>query len=572
MSLLAELKRRKVLQAAAIYAVTAWVTVQIVATVKAPLNLPQWTDTLVIVLLAVGFPIALIVSWYFDFTAHGLVQVPRPAEQPPAVAPEHERVTRSGLLPNSIAVLPFENLSPNPDDAYFAAGMHEQLLNELARIRGMNVIARTSVLRYAKDPQPVPQIAAALNVETVMEGSVRYAGEKVRVTAQLINGTSGAHLWTETYDGDLSDVFKIQTDIATSIARSLEAELLPETRAQIEKPPTSSPAAYALLMQASGNSLYDRPQDAIALLDRAIAIDPKFALALARKGQAKASLLINSFVAAPTDPAALRGLEQSAIADADRALALDASLGAAWYVRGVVNQLCWRWRSAERDFARALELTPNDPTVLQYSAIFLADMGDCGQATTLARRLVKLNPNAPTSYPPMHMVGHICGHPEESMAAARKMRELVPGHAGMIAFEGHSHLRLGDFAAAASTYKTAEDLMTDETGHYLPAIIYAYGLMGRRDDALRLFARYKTWTETHAAGTGGWQFAYLGIGETDTAYEWLTRTVGVVERCEPDAGYMAFLVLKNNMHNDPVLEQPRFQKLFKRIDAIARSR
>ena len=450
--------------------------------------------------------------------------------------------------------------------------MHEQLLNELARIRGMNVIARTSVLRYAKDPQPIPQIASALNVETVMEGSVRYAGDKVRVTAQLIDGTSGAHLWTENYDGDLSDVFKIQTDIATTIAKSLEAELLPETRAQIEKPPTDSPAAYALFLQASGSAFAERPHEAIALLDRAIEIDPQFAAAHAAKGEIKSMMLINGFVAAPNEPEALRDLERSAIADADRALGMDPNLGAAWNARGLVNQLCWRWKSAERDFAKALELGPNDPGALSGSALFLADKGACDQALVLARRLMNVNPLVTTSYTPMVMVGNICRHPGESLAAARKLRELAPGHAGMIAMEGHAQLGLGDFAAAASAYRMAEDLMTDATGHFLPAIIYGYGIMGRRQDALRVFGRYKAWAEQHPAGAGGWQFAYLGIGEADTAHEWLTRNLGVVERGEPDAGYFAFLVLKQNVHDDPVLKQPRFRKLFNQIDELARSR
>jgi adenylate cyclase len=571
-SFLTELKRRKVLQTAVIYAVTAWIIVQIVATIKEPLNLPHWTDTLVIVLLAVGFPIALIMSWVYDIGARGLVPTPSAKVPVPGAAPESATDARSELLPNSIAVLPFENLSPNPDDAYFAAGMHEQLLNELARIRGLNVIARTSVLRYGKDPPPIPQIAAALNVETVMEGSVRYAGDKVRVTAQLIKGASGAHLWTENYDGDLSDIFKIQTDIATTIAGSLRAELLPETRAQIEKPPTDSPAAYALFLQANGSAFTERPQEAIALLDRALAIDPAFALAHASKGQTKAWMLINGFGPAVSEPKALRDLEQSAIADADRALAIDPNLGAAWYTRGLVNQLCWRWGSTDRDFAKALELSPNDPGVLSGAVLRLADKGDCSQALALARRLVRLNPNVTTSYTPMVMVGNICRHPEESLAAARKLRELAPGHAGMVAMEGHAQLSRGDFAAAASAYRTAEDLMTDATGHFLPAIIYAYGIMGRREDARRVFGRYKAWTEKYPAGAGGWQFAYLGIGEPETAYEWLTRNVEVVERGEPDAGYFAFLVLKKNAHDDPVLKQPRFKALFDRIDTIAQSR
>lgn len=252
MSFLGELKRRKVLQVAVIYGVTAWVIVQVVATVEDPLNRPDWFDTAVIVMLAAGFPIGMFLSWSFDFTAHGVVKETVDPPDDAAAGAESGQETATKRLPNSIAVLPFENLSPNADDACFAAGMHEQLLNELAKIRGINVIARTSVLRYGNDPQPIPHIAEALNVGTVMEGSVRYAGDKVRVTAQLIDGTSRAHLWTEAYDGDLSDIFKIQTDIATTIAKALHAELLPEFRAELDKPPTEFRALSSLDRNACG--------------------------------------------------------------------------------------------------------------------------------------------------------------------------------------------------------------------------------------------------------------------------------------------------------------------------------
>jgi TolB-like protein len=350
MSFLGEIRRRKMVQVAVIYAVVAWVLVQIVATVEAPLNLPDWVDTLVIVLLAVGFPITLIFSWAFNITRDGVVRETGTAEPKVESATEDRDESRIALLPNSIAVLPFENLSPNPDDAYFSAGVHEQLLNELAKVKDINVIARTSVLQYASNPQPVPEIAKALNVETVMEGSVRYAGEKVRITAQLIDGNSGAHLWTEAYDGDLSDVFAIQTDIATAIAKALEAELLPETRARIRKSPTSSPPAYALFLEAGKYLSTPRQNDALTLLDRAIELDPEFADAYASKGYVGAWALTTGFVEAPSDRDELQAIEQDAFENANRALAIDDGIGTAWLVRATVNHVTWRWKSAETDY------------------------------------------------------------------------------------------------------------------------------------------------------------------------------------------------------------------------------
>jgi adenylate cyclase len=561
MAFVTELKRRKVLHVGAIYAVTAWVLVQVVATIKAPLNLPGWSDTLVIVLLGVGFPVALILSWAYNLSAEGIV---RDTGAAAAVAPQR--------LPNSIAVLPFENLSPNADDAFFAAGIHEQLLNELAKIRDISVIARTSVLRFAKDPPPVPEIAATLNVETVMEGSVRYAGEKVRVTAQLIDGTSGAHLWTEAYDGDLSDVFSIQTEIATRITRSLQAELLPDTKARLETPPTASPAAYALFLAAASHAQRSEYAAAEAQLDQAIRLDPGFALALAAKGYIHAWRLVNGFVAAPADAATGRSIQDSALDYADRALAIDAGLGVAWSVRATVHRLTFRWRSAREEFGKALELAPNDPRIVSDFALFLAETGERERAMAMAERQTELNPLDSNPYASLVMVAAINRRFDVALRAARIAHEMSPGHPLPNALLGHASVGLHSYGDAASHYATAEALVTDETAFFLPAIIYGYGLMDRSDDARRLYRRFEKWAGSHPAGAGGWIFSYLGVGEVDKAYEWLGRVVEVAEAGEPDPGYFALAILSSNAHDDPVLGQPRFRGAFERILKIALSR
>ena len=168
------------------------------------------------------------------------------AEAPtPLIAEEQPDV-----LPNSVAVLPFENLSLDPENAFFAAGIHESTLNQLAKIRDLTVIARTSVLQYAVDPPPIPEIAAALKVEMVMEGSVRYANDRVLITAQLIDGRTGAHLWSDEYNRGLADIFAVQAEIAAAIAMALEAEFSTTEQNDIERPLTDSPEAYALYLKA----------------------------------------------------------------------------------------------------------------------------------------------------------------------------------------------------------------------------------------------------------------------------------------------------------------------------------
>lgn len=623
MSFLGELKRRKMIQVAAVYAVVAWLLVQIVATIEAPLNLPDWADTLVIVLLAVGFPMTLIISWGYNLTPAGLVREegnPGTLQKPgskieyaligllvlamlwvlyrvefqrgPAVnqeaAPEvmasaaQQAEARSGILPNSIAVLPFTNLSPDPDNAFFAAGVHEEILNQLARIRNINVIARTSVMRYENNPPPVPQIAAELKVATVMEGSVRYAGDTVRVTAQLIDGASAAHLWTESYDGDLSDVFGFQTDIASNIAASLEAELAPETRARLEKPLTDSPAAYALYLQAKDHSNNGRFDEAMPLLDRAIGLDPEFAAAYAYRGYRSAWAIVNTLVAASADPVVLQALEEQALRDADRALALDENLGLAWLARAGLDRLSFRWKSASEEYARALALNPNDAGALIEYGHFKAETGDCAAGMSLARRSLKLNPNDLLPYLQFTLTAGICDEDEEVLQYLETGSELAPGNPIVMNALGYAHLALQNADLAASYFRTAEKMFTDDQAAerlfsdnlaiMLPGQIYAYGLLGLEDDAARVYRLFRPWADKLNVGAGEMMFTTLGIGDVDAALEWLERAVDRIENGERDAGYLPLALLKNNIHEDPILEQPRFGRLFDRIDKIARSR
>lgn len=201
---------------------------QVVDVVDEPLNLPDSFGAIVIVLLAIGFPLALLFSWVFDLTPHGVVRTPSAGDSTAGKSRGLETVlavllvvalgwiayrelgstpdSPTSVLRNSVAVLPFENLSPNPDDAFFAAGIHEEILNQLAKLRNLSVISRMSVLRYKETDLTIPEIAAELHVQSVMEGSVRYAGDRVRIAAQLIDAKTDEYRWSEIYERDISDV------------------------------------------------------------------------------------------------------------------------------------------------------------------------------------------------------------------------------------------------------------------------------------------------------------------------------------------------------------------------------
>jgi TolB-like protein len=264
-SFFAEIKRRKVFQVAAVYAVVAWLLVQIVATVEEPLSLPGWFDTAIIVFLAVGFPVTMILTWAFDLTPDRAIRDQRSEATPASggrtteyiligllglvvawvvardlinstgaplideetVANEAATTPERNVIPNSIAVLVCDNLSPDPDNAYIAQSLHEEMLNQLFKLRDLRVISRTSVLPYmGAERPPLLEIAEDLKVQTIMECSVAYGDDRVAISAQLIDPDTGVHLWSERYYRDLSDVFAVQFDIATNIANALAIEFL----------------------------------------------------------------------------------------------------------------------------------------------------------------------------------------------------------------------------------------------------------------------------------------------------------------------------------------------------------
>ena len=601
MSFLAELRRRNVFKVAAAYAIVGWLLVQVADTLFPRLQLPDWTATFVAALVIIGFPIALILSWAFELTPEGIKQT---RDVPIASSFRHitgqqlnylvtallvlamgfllfdrylsedasTTARPGGVLTNSIAVLPFVNLSPNPDDAYFAAGIHEEILNQLAKIPGINVIARTSVLRYANDPPPVPEIAKALKVETVLEGSVRYSDNAVRVSAQLIDGATGSHLWSNAYDGDLSDVFRFQTDIATEIAHALRARIMPDAQARLETRPTDSPAAYALFLE--GRDLINRSQfvEGRRLLERAIAIDPRFAMAYALSAYQLAWTIADTSDAGPMDPAVLRQNENRVIDYADKAIELDESIGLAWSARATLNRQTWHWANAEENYRHARLLSPNDALIMQDYAYFLASTGKCDTAMPLARRQNALDPNSVTSYFILTLVGHMCHRYDEALDAAKRANEMTPASAGFTNGLALSYVPERNAAMAVPLLRKAEQLITDQSRLLYPGMIYAYGLLGLEDEARRLYEMYRPWAEIHPPGPGDEMLTSLGLGDAEAAYKALQVAVTRVENGVPDPSTFGFDILRRNAHKDPVLDQQRFRDLFDEIDEIAWSR
>jgi TolB-like protein/Flp pilus assembly protein TadD len=302
-----EVQRRKVYRVAAAYVIAAGFIIQIGSAVFPAWELPNWTFRLVVVLLLIGFPIALILAWAFDITPQGIKATPAT----PATTHRRRNLAVLGVtgvvislaagffllapavahkVDKSIAVLPFENLSAEKENAYFADGIQDDVLTNLSKIGDLKVISRTSVMSYRSKPENVREIGKALGVSAILEGSVRREGNKVRVTVQLIDATNDKHIWSNSYDRDLTDVFAIQTDLAHEIADALQAKLSPSEKAQLEHKPTQNGDAYLAFMRA--NELTRRPDkfrtdalEAEQLLEQATKLDPNFASAFANLGR-----------------------------------------------------------------------------------------------------------------------------------------------------------------------------------------------------------------------------------------------------------------------------------------------
>ncbi len=605
MSFLGEIKRRKVFQVAAVYTVVAWLLIQIIDVVNDPLNLPAWFDTVMIVLLAVGLPIAVVLAWAFDLTPTGVVRTPasdavaetgvslgtpqqpapsieRPAPSPQQPAPSPERTApspraesirpRPEILRNSVAVLPLENLSPNPDDAYFAAGIHEEILNCLTKIKDLSVIARTSVKKYRDTDKSIAEIAAELGVGTVMEGSVRYAGERVRVTAQLIDAATQDHLWSEVYERDLADIFAIQADVARKIAEALETEFSVAEKESIEKPPTKSPEAYALylralaILQEHGGVVGGHPElrsSSRSYLDQAIAFDPDFAMAYVERARIYLSQL-NQDPGIHENYASRRAeLEGLALGDLRQALELDPSAGAAHGALARIHQFNWRGSDAREAYGHALRLSPNDPEVLMDYAVFCALIGRTEEAIELGERAITLDPNSAFGHSWMAVIYMHSGDHDAAIDGQRRAVELSPTFGVAHLMLGIQGFAQGNRAETLMHTQIAEQLLRDDVNPvFLGELAFNYSRCGHREDAERIFHRLEETAKIHRIPSAAWVTGYLALGDDEQALHWLNTAA---DSPEPYVGYFSVTHIKSNAYSHPVLDEPRFRAVRERL-------
>jgi adenylate cyclase len=420
-----------------------------------------------------------------------------------------------------IAVLPFANISPSPSDEYFSDGMTEELIATLSRIKSLGVIARTSIIRYKGLTKPVVEIGRELNVGTVLEGSVRVAGKKLRITAQLIDAGTEEHLWSETYDRSLEDAFTIQSEIAKRIARALKARVLQSETLRLEKKATGIPEAYSLYLKGR-HSLNTRTEkrlkDAIRHFENSIKHDPKFALAYT--GLADAYSILASYSLEYVPPK--EGFPRAKTA-AEKALSIDNHLAEAHASLGLVKFYYeWDWNGAEVEFKKALDLNPGYAQAHQYYADFVKSFGRFDEALEEMKKALVLDP---LSYSINTGIGHVLYLSRQYDLAIDQYRKVVESDPSFVPARlwfGRPYLQKGMFKQAIEQSEQAVKLSNESTVS-LATLGQAYASAGKEGEARKILDRLLERSKKQYVPSYWIALVYMSTGNKDEAFAWLER-------------------------------------------------
>jgi TolB-like protein/Tfp pilus assembly protein PilF len=581
-----ELKRRNVIRVAGLYLVGAWLLIQVASTMLPAFEAPGWILRAIITTLAIGFIPTLIFSWSFELTPQGL-------KREEEVQPNESITRRTGrkiagvttalavlaiglfiyqrfgsrltnvsnttanlrvISDKSIAVLPFDNLSRDPDNAYFCEGVQDEILTRLAKVADLKVISRTSTQHFKSAPENLPEIARQLGVAHILEGSVQKASDQVRVNVQLINALTDAHLWADTYDRKLTDIFAVESDIAKAIADALQAKLTGSEQSSIAKVPTTNPEAYELYLKGrffwnkrSGADL----RKAIDYFNQTIAKDPTYALAYT--GLADSYLLLPNYENASTRdsiPPARGALE--------KALALDNSLAEAHASLGLLDQLELRFEQGNAELERAIQLKPNYATAHHWLMLGYLTLGQFDQAIAEGKRAIELDPLSVIINADFAWVYASAHRLDEAEAQARRTLEIDPRFFLAHYYLGGIRQAKGEMTEAISEYQQAFDLNGDF--YSLAALGQACARAGKKAEAQKILARMKEGAKTHHVAPYAWALLYLGLGDKNRA---LTELETAYE--QGDTNYL--FVLKVDPLVDDLRGDPRFEALVQKVIA-----
>jgi TolB-like protein/tetratricopeptide (TPR) repeat protein len=576
-----ELKRRNVYKVAVAYAIVGWLLVQIATQVFPFLEIPNWVVRLVIALVAIGFPVALVIAWAFEITPQGIERT-AVADTMPTAASQKKHAwiyvaivgavlsiglfflgrygfrnatsSSSELPPKSIAVLPFDNLSRDPDNAFFAEGVQDEILTRLAKVADLKVIARTLTQKFKSAPTDLRDVAKQLDVANILEGSVQKVNDQVRVNVQLINALSNAHLWAEIYDRKLTDIFAVESDIAKTIADTLQAKLTGSEKQMMAAQPTSNTEAYELYHK--GRSLWEKRSGdnipkAIAFYEQAIARDPNYALAYA--GLADAYVLLPFYGSAPRRDATAKAREA-----ARKALQLDPNLSEGHCALGkILNFDDIDLTASVREFQRAIALQPNNATAHHwYGNGPLVSLGRFEEAIAEGKRSVELDPLSPVINTDFGATLYIARRYDDAIPQLRKAVELDPTF-----FYSHDNLGIGlqlkgDLPGAIAEFETAKQLSDDPQALALWASAKAYA--GDKKAALQTLSDLDKMSQHREVLAYSRALIYLGLNDKNEAMRQLEQSFA--ERDGSDIGTIKVDPLLDSLHGDS-----RFEALVQKV-------
>jgi TolB-like protein/Flp pilus assembly protein TadD len=592
-----ELKRRNVYKVAVAYAIVGWLLVQIATQVFPFLEIPNWVVRLVIVLVAAGFPVALVIAWAFELTPEGLKRtedvdpfdsrsgqvlaaaarqprkhvwiyvvvvgaafslglffIGRYSAQRTPTPRQNEAASSSAIPEKSIAVLPFDNLSRDPDNAFFAEGVQDEILTRLAKVADLKVIARTSTQRFKSVPDDLQQVAKQLGAMNILEGSVQKANDQVRVNVQLINAMTNAHLWAEIYDRKLTDIFAVESDIAKTIADTLQAKLTGSEKIAMAKKPTENPEAYELYLK--GRFFWSKRTAAdlrksIEYFNQAIEQDPGYAQAYAALAQSW-KLLPAFNGGAPND------CFPQAEAAAKKALALDDTSSTAHAALASLKGLNgFDYPGAIAEYERTLQLNPNDATARQWFANdTLANVGQTEREIAELKRAVELDPLSLVINSNLGVAYIHAGRLDEAIAQLRKTVEL-DGTFYYSRYNLAQALELkGLIPEATAEYQKTMSMTEDPVPLGMLGRLYA--LHGQKDEALKILQKLRQNREQPYTAAYSLALIYVGLGDPNEALNWLEQ--GYREHDGFNIGPIRVDPLLAPLHGDP-----RFEALAEKI-------
>ena len=579
---LAELKRRNVYKVAVAYVVISWLLIQAASIFLPTFNAPQWAMQIVILVLVVGFPIALVFSWAFEITPEGIKLESEVAANKSITRKTGRKIVAltivlaviaAGLFvfqfirarstssviaagpamtDKSIAVLPFDNLSRDPDNAYFCEGVQDEILTRLAKVADLKVISRTSTQHFKSAPENLPEIAKKLGVMHILEGSVQKANDQVRVNVQLINALTDAHLWADTFDRKLTDIFAVESEISKTIAETLQAKITGSEKSSIAKAPTTDPEAYELYLK--GRFFWNKRtgadlRRAIDYFNQAVAKDPNYALAYV--GLADSYLLLPNYGSTSSKEAL-----PPARTAAKKALELDDSLAEAHASLGLLATIELDLGRATSELQKAVQLKPNYATGHHWFALSLMTLGRLDAAIAEGKRAVELDPlsliiNADFSWM------YLCARRyDEAEAQARKTLEMDPGF-----FLAHYYLGValelrGHLSEAVAELQKAFELNHDP--YSLAVLGQAYARTGQKEEARKILAQLNEELKSRYAAPYAMAVIELGLGEKDRAINELARGYD-----EGETNYL--FVIKVDPLLDDLRGDPRFEALVQQI-------